>query len=334
VQQLLQEIIRRAGAGEAVAVCTLVRTRGSTPQQPGAVMLVLRDGQTLGTIGGGCVEAEVRSRALRLLLDSAPSTSPAEAAGRLLTFQLDHDLGWDDGLICGGNVEVALQVVRGAEQTSAFRDACEHLAAGRPAQITVVALDEAGQPRRFEREIEPAPSLIIAGAGHVGAALAAIARLTDFNVTVIDDRADMASPERFPSARCLTGSIEEALASCRIDERTHVVIVTRGHRNDGRALAAIINSPAQYIGLIGSRRKVLAIFDDLRRSGASREALKRVHAPIGLDIGAVTPGEIAVSIFAELIATRRAANPPAASMRVTAAQVDALFDGSRPHSSQ
>jgi xanthine dehydrogenase accessory factor len=275
----------------------------------------------------------VRSRALRLLLDS-PSSTSSQDVGRLLTFQLDHDLGWDDGLICGGNVEVALQVVRGAEQAGAFRNACDELAAGRAAKITVVVMDETGQPRRFERELQPAPSLIIAGAGHVGAALAAIARLSDFDVTVIDDRADMASPARFPGARCLTGSIDESLASCRIDDRTYVVIVTRGHRNDGRVLAAVINSPARYIGLIGSRRKVLAIFDDLRRSGVPRDALRRVHAPIGLDIGAVTPGEIAVSIFAELIATRRAANPPAASMRVTPAQVDALFDGLLPHSSQ
>lgn len=322
---LLQQIIHRADAGEPVAVCTLVRTRGSTPQQPGAVMLVLRDGQTLGTIGGGCVEAEVRSRALKLLLEAPPAPS-SELCGRLLTFQLDHDLGWDDGLICGGNMEVGVQIVSCPKEASAFREAYAQLGAGRAARVSLIVEDEQGQIARFERDLEPSPSLIIAGAGHVGSALAAIARLSDFDVTVIDDRADMTSPARFPGARCVTAPIDDALAACRLDERAYVVIVTRGHRNDGRALAAVIGSAAQYVGLIGSRRKVLAIFDDLRRAGVPREAMERVRAPIGLDIGAVTPAEIAVSIFAEIIATRRnACDHPAAPMRLTPVQMGALF---------
>ncbi|MDB5323574.1 MAG: hypothetical protein JWN40_5205 [Phycisphaerales bacterium] len=324
---LLQQIIQRADAGEAVAVCTLVRTRGSTPQQPGAVMLVLGDGQTLGTIGGGCVEAEVRSRALKLLLEAPPARPSGEPLGRLLTFQLDHDLGWDDGLICGGNMDVAVQIVSSPDDdASAFREAYDQLAAGRAARVSLIVEDEQGQIARFERDLEPSPSLIIAGAGHVGSALAAIARLSDFDVTVIDDRADMASPARFPGARCVTAPIDDALAGCRLDERAYVVIVTRGHRNDGRALGAVIGSAARYVGLIGSRRKVLAIFDDLRRAGVPREAMERVRAPIGLDIGAVTPAEIAVSIFAEIIATRRnACDHPAAPMRLTPVQMGTLF---------
>jgi xanthine dehydrogenase accessory factor len=325
VLNLLQQIITRADAGEALAICTLVRTRGSTPQEPGAIMLVLPDGQTHGTIGGGCVEAEVRSRALKLLLGAAPTPDPPT---HLLAFQLDHDLGWDDGLICGGNMDVAVQLITQRHHADPFRRASEDLAAGRPAQITLTALDQQNQPTHFTRTLEPSPTLIIAGAGHVGSALAAIAHLTDFDVTVIDDRPDFASAARFPGARCLTGPIDQTLASCRIDDRTYIVIVTRGHRNDGRALAAVVNSPAKYIGLIGSRRKVLALFEDLK-SGVPRQALERIQAPIGLDIGAVTPAEIAISIFAQLIATRRDAPAPS-SLRLTPAQLDALFQSARP----
>jgi xanthine dehydrogenase accessory factor len=147
----------------------------------------------------------------------------------------------------------------------------------------------------------------------------------DFDVTVIDDRPDYASADRFPAGvTCRVGEIDHELAQAKIGPSTYAVIVTRGHRNDGRALAAVIHSRAKYIGLIGSKRKVLAIFEDLLSRGVSREVLAKVHAPIGLDVGAVTPGEIAVSIAAELIAVRRGAALPAGAMRVTASLLDRL----------
>src|SRR5689334_989493 len=114
VLELLDEILRRADAGERFAVCTVVRTRGSTPQKMGAVMLVARDGQTLGTIGGGCVEAEVRTRALQQL-------ESASSSGSLFSFKLDHDLGWDDGLVCGGTMDVALQVIDSPQSASPYQ---------------------------------------------------------------------------------------------------------------------------------------------------------------------------------------------------------------------
>src|SRR5258708_3882304 len=120
--ELFDQIVRRADAGEAVAVCTLVRTRGSTPQKAGAVMVVMRDGKTLGTIGGGCVEAEVRTRALRQFDEPG--------GNKLLTFKLDHDYGWDDGLVCGGAMDVAVQVVATPLQAGNFRRARDELAAG------------------------------------------------------------------------------------------------------------------------------------------------------------------------------------------------------------
>ena len=318
---LLHEIVRRSEAGEPLAVCTVVRTRGSTPQKAGAVLVVLADGRALGTIGGGCVEAEVRTRALRLLAEGGARTG----AGGLFSFRLDQDLGWDDGLLCGGTMDVAVEVMDGPGPAASLRAARDALAAGKATSVVVEVPDETGRLARFERTLEPRPALVIAGAGHVGAALAAIASQLDFDVTVIDDRADFASPARFPGAECRVGRIDTELANYRIDEQTYVVIVTRGHRNDGQALAAVVGSAARYVGLIGSKRKVIAILEDLRGAGVSQERLAKVHAPIGLDIGAVTPVEIAVSIAAEIIAVRRGTGDrPAPPMRLTPRQLDHL----------
>jgi xanthine dehydrogenase accessory factor len=331
VLNLLHEIVRRSDAGEPLAVCTVVRTRGSTPQKAGAVLVVLADGRTLGTIGGGCVEAEVRTRALRLLAEASTGATADTDAGRLLTFRLDHDFGWDDGLLCGGAMDVAVEVVDRPARAESLRRARDALAAGSSANIIVEVPDESGRPARFERSIEPRPALVIAGAGHVGAALAVIAAQLDFDVTVIDDRADYASPDRLGGAGCRVGPIDAELARYPIGEQTYVVIVTRGHRRDGQALAAVIGSAARYIGLIGSKRKVIELFAELRRAGVPREPLARVHAPIGLDIAAVTPAEIAVSIAAEMIAVRRgAADRPARPMRLTAGQLEARSSPEEP----
>jgi xanthine dehydrogenase accessory factor len=320
VLELLDEILRRAEAGERFAVCTVVRTRGSTPQKTGAVMLVTRDGQTLGTIGGGCVEAEVRTRALQQL--------DSNSSGSLFSFKLDHDLGWDDGLVCGGTMDVAVEILKNPSDSEAYTQARQVLAAGREATVRVTAPDESDQLLTFERILEPKPTLVIAGAGHVGTALGRTALELGFHVCVIDDRSDFASTDRFPGAKCIVGEIEAELMRLPITENTYVVIVTRGHRRDGRALGAVVGSKARYVGLIGSKRKIITILQDLHRQGVPREQLEKVHAPIGLDIGAVAPAEIAVSIAAELIAVHRGVSDrPAASMRLTGEQLDRVLHG-------
>lgn len=318
---LLQEIIRHADAGTPLALCTVVRCHGSTPQKAGAVLVVLPDGRTLGTIGGGCVEAEVKTRAMRSLAEMNGGSR-----AQLLTFQLNHDFGWDDGLVCGGTMEIAVERLDSPNTLAPLRAALQTLNAGEAATIEVAATDEAGKTEHFAREIPPLPTLVIAGAGHVGQALATIAGQMDFRVTVIDDRPDMVSAERFPAATRVTGDIETELKRFRITPHTYVVIVTRGHKNDGRALAAVVRSPAKYIGLIGSRRKIVTIFRDLYQTGVPREMLGRVRAPIGLNIGAVSPAEIAVSIAAELIAVRRgAADQPAVPMRLAREIFERIF---------
>jgi xanthine dehydrogenase accessory factor len=314
VIDVLSEIIRRTELGEVVALCSVVRTRGSTPQGKGAAMLVLRDGKTIGTLGGGCVEAEVRVRAQKLM---------DENQSRLMSFRLDQDWGWDDGLVCGGVMDIAIQVIASEEAANPIRNILKDAADNRPGKLSIDVPDESLQTNRFEIEIIPAPTLLIAGAGHVGRALAGIARQIDFKLTVLDDRPDFANAANFPAAQCIVGDIERELSNYNIDERTYVVIVTRGHRHDGQALAAVIDSPAAYIGLIGSKRKIHAIFSDLHDRGVAREKLQRVHAPIGLEIAAITPAEIAVSIAAELIAVRRGRGDAAATpMKVPAEKLE------------
>jgi xanthine dehydrogenase accessory factor len=296
MDRVFQELVARCAAGERVALCTVVVAKGSTPQGVGARMLLLENGQTIGTLGGGCVEAEVRQQALRIMSDGT---------SKLLTFKLDHDYGWDDGLICGGSMDIYVQTMRCREAAEPYARALRAIETGEPTTLRI-DYEAEGQRHAYEETIDPPAKLVIAGAGHVGQALARLAGDAGFSVTVIDDRADSASQERFPAAqRRIVGDIQAELARFSIDAQTYVVIVTRGHRNDGKALRAVIDSPAKYVGLIGSKRKVVTIFEDLLAQGVAMEKLLKVRAPIGLEIGAVTVPEIAISIAAELVAVRR-----------------------------
>ncbi|QDV92077.1 putative xanthine dehydrogenase subunit A [Phycisphaerae bacterium RAS2] len=323
---VLDALLADLDAGRPVALCTVVCTRGSTPRAPGATMLVRADGKTLGTLGGGCVEAEVRKRAFEMLR--------ANRSG-LLDFTLDHDYGWDDGLICGGRMFIGVMPMSRETDAAPYRAALTATRARQPATFPIVisnappegktggngsavtqhspAANVASVMPRRERytvHLEVPPTLLIAGAGHVGQALAKLAVDLDFHVVVIDDRADYAACERFDSrVELVVGDIAAALRTRAIDSGCYVVIVTRGHQNDEKALDAVIRSTAGYIGLIGSRRKSRLILDDLRAAGVPDELLARVHTPIGLPINAVTVPEIAVSIAAELVQVRRTQLP-------------------------
>jgi xanthine dehydrogenase accessory factor len=276
----------------------VVNTRGSTPQTAGAMMLLRPDGATQGTIGGGCVEAEVRRRALALL---------QAGSSALVALDLDHDYGWDDGLICGGRLEVAVVCLSRSAHLEPFREAAARILRQEPAQVPLRVQHE-GKTLEYRLNLEPVPTLLIAGAGHVGAALARLAAGLGLRVVVIDDRAELLGAERLPPPiEPAAGDIAEVLRNWPIDANTYVVVVTRGHRRDEQALHAVIDSPAKYLGMIGSRRKIAIVFDDLEGLGVPRAKLQRVHTPIGLAIGAVSVPEIAVSIAAELIQVRRAA---------------------------
>lgn len=323
------------------AHCVLVRKSGSAPQSAGARLLVQRDGVMHGTIGGGCVEMEVRRLALNALRKGSP---------QLQVFRMDDDYGYDDGLICGGRVWVFIQpdsarwleslqfaqrlqeegkpgawvlVARAEGHTGSAFCVSEEGIAPTPPEGWAEALQEHArtaiqqdsplyiavhaQPELYVEPVQPQPTLVLAGAGHIAHALAPMASAAGFDVVVIDDRASFASPERFPTAsRCLVGDIAQCLHELPTDARTYIVIVTRGHRHDADALRVALRKPSAYVGMIGSKRKITVIYRDLLEKGeATLEQLARVHSPLGLDIGAETVGEIAVSILAELIAVRR-----------------------------
>ena len=327
--------------------CQVVETKGSTPQRAGAVMVVDPAGGQTGTLGGGCVENEVKQHAIRQLGDVGTT---------LRAFVLDHDYAWADGLICGGKMVIAIEALRGQGPLPYFRSLhrlleagegfteavivnperieaegeAEGIAAGRrflfgpdgvckaswpagpvPARIAARVVPLQDRPRPEVRggvawiASLPRVRLVIVGAGHVGQAVASLAAGTDFDVWVIDDRNQYANPERFPTAQqILVGPIEEVLASLEVTPHTYALIVTRGHGHDQEALYHLAPTPAPYVGLIGSRRKIKLIFESLRDAGIAEADLARVAAPVGLDIGSQTVPEIAISIVAELIARR------------------------------
>lgn len=297
---VIEALIDECQAGRGCALCAVVRTKGSTPQTPGAAMLLRQDCSTLGTLGGGCVEEEVKRRAFGSIAGRTPM---------LLDFVLDHDYGWDDGLICGGKMSVAVVPVTPGADLGPYRSAVGEARLCRPAAVPLT-VEHDGRPVLFKLHLEQRPRLLIAGAGHVGQAVARLAGDLGFQVVVFDDRAEYASPQRFASeVQCVVGDIAAELRRYPIDPSCYVVIVTRGHAHDHQALDAVIRSPAGYIGLIGSRRKARMIFSDLSNAGVEQNLLDRVHTPIGLPIGAITVNEIAISIAAELVQHRRKSAP-------------------------
>lgn len=325
------------------AWAAVIHTTGSTPQKAGAKALFLADGRVLGTLGGGCLEAEARRRALDAL-----------DLGTTLDFGLNLDEvdGWDDGLVCGGKARI-LAVPRPEENAAAYAavqaafdektsgvlvTVVQHpaLEAGRAFWIDAgatslpEALDglcaeaihsalEAEQPRLIEQERDgvpyvyfvepmlPPPLLVIAGAGHIGTALARFGATLGFEVAVIDDRPVFAHADRLPEAhQVICGDIPSETARLADSPRAYVVIVTRGHRHDGDTLAACIHADCAYLGLIGSKRKSLLLRRHLVDAGiASQSEVDRVVSPIGLDIGGRTVEEIALSVAAQLVAVRR-----------------------------
>ncbi|MBZ5724702.1 MAG: XdhC/CoxI family protein [Acidobacteriia bacterium] len=267
-----EELVRLRNLGQKCALATIVEVQGSIPSYESAKLLVREDGSMTGTIGGGCVEAEVWNAAREVIASEKP---------KRLTFNLGQDAAYDNGLICGGQLEV------------------------------------------FVEPVMPLPHAYIFGAGHISKSLSKVAALAGFATVVIDNRETFANRDRFPEASAIhAAEYEEVFPQLPINETSYVIIVTRGHRDDMRVLKLAIATPARYIAMIGSKRKVLNVVRELEKEGASREALARIHAPMGLDIGAISPEEIAVSVAAEMIAVRRhaASNWRALSMSVFAGE--------------
>lgn len=305
------QLPRALAEGQPFALGIISGIKGSSPQKRGAKALFFADGRIVGTLGGGCLEAEIQDRARRALLSGAPAT---------FELVLDHDFGWDDGLICGGKVS-GLILPRAAEAAELW----QKLAAGSEAvswgvtEDFTIALADSGAGRWLYREMVPPPcALWIAGSGHVAQAVAPLAAALEFAVTVFDDRPSLANAAHFPEGtRFRVGEWEGLLGDAPPAGPVFGLIVTRGHQRDALVLRRWVKQPFAFLGMIGSRRKKRLIFDQFLADGlATEEELARVHCPVGVDIQAVSVPEIAVSVAAQLVQARaalRAAEPTTAA---------------------
>ena len=253
---IFDEIQKMRQQGRKAVLATIVQIRGSVPSFQSAKMLIRDDGSTLGSVGGGCVEAEVWTAAQDVMRDEK---------SKIMTFDLTDESMAESGLICGGKIEI------------------------------------------FVEPVLPTPKMVIFGAGHIATQVSKIATIAGFRTTVVDNRPVYANAERFPEAEAIhSESFETAFEEIVPNENTYIIIVTRGHQEDQNVLRWAVQSDARYIGMIGSKRKIRSIAEQLESEAIPRDRLERVYMPVGLDIGAVLPEEIAVAIVAEVIHIRRA----------------------------
>lgn len=329
---IFQTIKEHLEAGDRGILATVIGRSGSAPRDVGARMYVNGQGRSFGTVGGGLLERYVQEAAVERKNENKAS---------IFHMKMDSKTVAEQGMLCGGNVDVLLEPV-----TQAHRMLYIHLAemeqkGSKGVVVTALGGDVftktlieegpkvTGDPLDEERAayylglvVENRPVIVdegrlvveplfdrarlyVFGAGHVSRYIAQIAGMVDFNVVVIDDRQEYANAERFPEAEeILVQDFVEALSSLSFTGSEFVVIVTRGHSHDAEVLRAVLSRDARYIGMIGSKRKVKMIFDMLRQSGFAEESISRVYAPIGLSIHAETPQEIAISIVSQLIQVR------------------------------
>jgi xanthine dehydrogenase accessory factor len=352
-ENIYTEIVKTLRGKEKVALATLITRTGSAPRGVGAKYLVKEDGKSFGSIGGGCVEAEVWEEAQGVL---------KKGEGKVLHFNLTAEQLAEGGLICGGNVDIFLEPIKeeylkiyeevvrikqkggsallatqisveggfpreggkvlikftgekwgffyGAEglEQEVFRKAEELLKEAKPETMVFYSEKEAPPLKKMEILLEPIfsePTVYIFGGGHVSQQLAPLAKRVDFKVVVIDDREIFANRERFPEAdEVIVTEFEKCFDQIHIDDSSYIVIVTRGHLYDGFVLEQAVKTNARYIGMIGSKKKIHLLYQNLMKKGISQSTLDRVYAPIGIDIHSETPEEIGISIVAELIRVR------------------------------
>jgi xanthine dehydrogenase accessory factor len=256
MSEILKEALERINKGETIALATIVETKGSTPREMGAKMVVGKNGLIAGTIGGGITEARVIKEVKQSL---------KEGKGKLITYHLTKEqAALDEGAICGGEMKVFIDV------------------------------------------LQPKEEVLIFGAGHIAVYVSKLAKMLGFKVTITDDRKEFANQDRCPEAdEIIAEETEKALTHLNITPSTYIIILTRGHLKDEEVLGSVIRSNAAYIGMIGSRKKNATVFQHLEEQGISEDELTKIYTPIGIDINAQTPEEIAVSIIAEIVQVRR-----------------------------
>jgi xanthine dehydrogenase accessory factor len=349
MEDIYSEIIKALEKKEKLSLATLITRVGSAPRGVGAKYLIKGDGTSVGSIGGGCVEAEVWQEAQKVM---------QRGEGGILHFELTSEQLAEGGLICGGNIDIFLEPLREGF-LNIYKEAVRIKQKGAgPVLATLVSLDGdfpkgegskllmktsgekvgfllggaelekrilsegevvlkekkpkvwvfSHEDRKLEVLLEPVfsePTVYIFGGGHVSEQLAPLAKRVHFKVVVMDDREMFANRERFPEAdEVIVSEFERCFDRLIIDDSSYIVIVTRGHLYDSFVLEQAVKSKARYIGMIGSKKKIRTLYQNLMEKGMKKEILGRVHAPIGIDINSETPEEIAVSIVAELIKVR------------------------------
>lgn len=294
----------------AVVLATVTSTTGSVPREVGAKMFISADGKTCGTIGGGAGEAKIYQQALQLFQTGKKQFVEIDLSGA----PQRQTQG-----ICGGTMLVWLELWSGNESLNLVNQIIDTLTSGysgaiitpfeinkKPYLVGETQLTNSLQTTGLIEPLLPPPTLLIIGAGHIAVPLAEIAKIAGFQIIIQDDRPEFATPERFPQGSLILAqpitSIQEIFEEIT---NLYVALVTRGYQQDLAALRILCNLPLQYIGMIGSKKRVRTVYKILHNEGYLTELIQPIYAPIGLDIGALTPGEIAISICAELIKVRR-----------------------------
>ena len=345
MQDIFKKAIYFLERGEPIAIATAVRTKGSTPQKAGARLLVCKDGTSVGTLGGGCIEGSVWCTAKELLNKGGTA--------QYLNYCMNAELAAQDGMICGGTMWFLIEPVVPNGETLTYMKAIETaFAGGKPvAWATLIhraendatstgtklfirddgvtrgslgklELNQGAVKRALElmatgmneyvaadngadyfiEAFTTMPFLILCGGGHIAKALAPLAKNLGFRLCIIDERQEFANKERFPEADVLIqDKPDKALSELSITPNTFIVVATPSHYHDDVSLEAAARTPARYLGLVGSKRKTLLVYKHLIHKGVHIDRIKKIHAPIGLDICARTPEEIAISIMAEIL---------------------------------
>ena len=348
MKEVIQEAVRLLGEAQPCVLATVVRTKGSTPQKPGAKLLVRKDGSGVGTLGGGCVEGDIWFAAKEILR--------RQGGPEFRDYLLNEDIAARDGLVCGGTMYFFIEPLWEPREFLPFgEEVMGAYQSGNPVAVATVVKADSGRgnmgakillredgstrgslgdpeldglaldaarrvadlgtneyvtsPSGVELFVEgftTPPTLVLMGGGHVSKATYALAQLLGYRVYVVDDRPQFANSERFPEAAdtIVVPDYTRGLDQVPVNANTFIVIATRGHWFDDLALEAAVRTPAKYVGLLGSRRKTILIYQRLLQQGVSPERLRAVRAPIGLAIGALTPEELAVSIMSEIIMFR------------------------------
>jgi len=261
---IFEEITKLRKQGRKAALATIINVQGSVPSYETSKLLIRDDGSIVGTVGGGCVEADVWAAAQDVMREERP---------RRMHFNLNQNPEYDQGLVCGGSLDV------------------------------------------FIEPILATPTLYLFGGGHVSLAISKIAGVAGFETVIVDDRPAFANKERFAEAvETHAGPWEETFPQLKLNDFSYIVIATRGHKGDLTCLRWALTTPARFIGMIGSKRKLIEFARVLQAEGVSPDQFGRIHSPVGLDIGAITPQEIAVSVVAEMIALRRNVVPSIPSL--------------------